>query len=251
MSTRQAELGEFGFAGDDRVVPFQVEGLDVRGRAVQLGPLINTILDRHAYPAPVARLLAEAIVLTVLIGTSLKFEGKFTVQTKGNGPVDLLVADFTTPENVRAYARFDEQLGLGLKPRGIQRDLPEYLRSDEAITTLTVPDMLAGAPGEYTGSQSIAEPPVPGHPGRPVHARSDDDCSRLRFPRFQKLRNLTFIMLTIRIHGDNGFIILFQCPVETGTEGSAFTTVLWMPDQIGSGILGCRRRVVCRAVVDH
>ena len=61
MSTRQAELGEFGFAGDDRVVPFQVEGLDVRGRAVQLGPLINTILDRHAYPAPVARLLAEFV----------------------------------------------------------------------------------------------------------------------------------------------------------------------------------------------
>jgi molecular chaperone Hsp33 len=109
MSTKQAELGEFGFAGDDSVVPFQVEGLDVRGRAVQLGPLINTILDRHAYPQPVARLLAEAIVLTVLIGTSLKFEGKFTVQTKGDGPVDLLVADFTTPESVRAYARFDEE----------------------------------------------------------------------------------------------------------------------------------------------
>ena len=109
MSNRQAELGEFGFAGDDSVVPFQVEGLDVRGRAVQVGPLINTILDRHSYPQPVARLLAEAIVLTVLIGTSLKFEGKFTVQTKGDGPVDLLVADFASPENVRAYARFDEE----------------------------------------------------------------------------------------------------------------------------------------------
>ncbi|MDH4412642.1 MAG: Hsp33 family molecular chaperone [Rhizobium sp.] len=109
MSIRQTELGEFGFAGDDRVVPFQVEGLDVRGRAVQLGPLVNSILDRHNYPTAVARLLAEAIVLTVLIGTSLKFQGKFTVQTKGDGPVDLLVADFSTPESVRAYARFDEQ----------------------------------------------------------------------------------------------------------------------------------------------
>ncbi|MBA3042510.1 MAG: Hsp33 family molecular chaperone [Alphaproteobacteria bacterium] len=108
MMNRPAELGEFGFAGDDRVVPFQVEGLDVRGRAVQIGPLLNTILARHDYPEPVARLLAEAIVLTVLIGTSLKFEGKFTVQTKSDGPVDLLVADFASPENVRAYARFDE-----------------------------------------------------------------------------------------------------------------------------------------------
>jgi len=50
------------------------------------------------------------IVLTVLLGTSLKFEGKFTVQTKGDGPVDLLVADFSTPENVRAYARFNQAL---------------------------------------------------------------------------------------------------------------------------------------------
>lgn len=107
MSDNVTELGEFGFAGDDRVVPFQVEGLDVRGRAVQLGPMLNTILDRHDYPPAVARLLAEVIVLTVLIGTSLKFEGKFTVQTKSDGPVDLLVADFTTPEDLRAYARYD------------------------------------------------------------------------------------------------------------------------------------------------
>lgn len=109
MAESAASLGQFDFAGDDHVVPFQVEGLDVRGRAVQLGPMLDAILERHNYPAPVARLLAEAVVLTVLIGTSLKFEGKFTVQTKSDGPVDLLVADFSTPENVRAYARFNEE----------------------------------------------------------------------------------------------------------------------------------------------
>ncbi|MDM9619178.1 Hsp33 family molecular chaperone [Rhizobium sp. S96] len=110
MAEPAATLGEFDFAGDDHVVPFQVEGLDVRGRAVQLGPMLDAILERHNYPAPVARLLAEVIALTVLLGTSLKFEGKFTVQTKSDGPVDLLVADFSTPENVRAYARFDQGL---------------------------------------------------------------------------------------------------------------------------------------------
>ncbi len=109
MAEATVELNELDFAGDDRVVPFQVEGLDVRGRAVQLGPLLNAILGRHDYPAPVARLLAEAIVLTALLGTSLKFEGKFTVQTKGDGPVDLLVADFTTPNSLRAYARYSEE----------------------------------------------------------------------------------------------------------------------------------------------
>ncbi|MCO5732552.1 Hsp33 family molecular chaperone [Rhizobium sp. SSA_523] len=109
MAEAIVDISDLTLAGDDHVVPFQIEGLDVRGRAVQLGPLLNSILGRHSYPAPVARLLAEAIVLTALIGTSLKFEGRFTVQTKGDGPVDLLVADFSSPESMRAYARFDEE----------------------------------------------------------------------------------------------------------------------------------------------
>lgn len=109
MADVTVDLDTLEFAGDDKVVPFQVEGLDVRGRAVQVGPLLNAILDRHEYPPVVARLLAEAVVLTALIGTSLKFSGKLTVQTKSDGPVDLLVADFTAPENMRAYARFDEE----------------------------------------------------------------------------------------------------------------------------------------------
>lgn len=109
MTEMAPGLGEFDFAGDDHVVPFQVEGLDVRGRAVQLGPMLDAILERHNYPLPVARLVAETVVLTVLLGTSLKFEGKLIVQTKGDGPVDLVVADFATPDRVRAYARFNEE----------------------------------------------------------------------------------------------------------------------------------------------
>lgn len=108
MTETAPGLGEFDFAGDDQVVPFQVEGLDVRGRAVQLGPMLDAILERHSYPLPVARLVAETVVLTVLLGTSLKFEGKLIVQTQGDGPVDLVVADFSTPDRVRAYARYDE-----------------------------------------------------------------------------------------------------------------------------------------------
>ncbi|WP_420959398.1 Hsp33 family molecular chaperone [Brucella sp. IR073] len=104
-----ASLGDFHFAGDDAVVPFQVEALAARGRTVQLGPILDSILARHAYPEEVARLLAEAIVLTVLLGTSLKFEGKFILQTQSDGPVDMLVVDFRTPKSVRAYARFDEE----------------------------------------------------------------------------------------------------------------------------------------------
>src|SRR5690606_18161923 len=109
VSQQTPNLGDFGFSGDDHVVPFEVDGLDVRGRAVQLGPILDQILERHTYPEPVARLLAEAVTLTVLLGTSLKFEGKFILQTRSDGPVDMLVADLATPGSVRAYARFDTE----------------------------------------------------------------------------------------------------------------------------------------------
>lgn len=102
-------LSGINLAGDDKVVPFQVSPLDIRGRSVQLGPMLNAILDRHDYPPAVATLLGEATVLTVLLGTSLKFSGKFIFQVQSDGPVSLLVVDFRTPDAVRAYARFNEE----------------------------------------------------------------------------------------------------------------------------------------------
>jgi len=92
---------------DDRVLPFAVAALDVRGRVVHLGPALDQILSRHNYPSHVAKLLGEAITLTTLLGTSLKFEGRFLLQTKTDGPVSMLVVDFTTPDRIRAYAAFD------------------------------------------------------------------------------------------------------------------------------------------------
>ncbi|MFN7165638.1 MAG: Hsp33 family molecular chaperone [Pannonibacter sp.] len=110
------DIADYGLtaAGSDAVRPFTVEGLDVRGRAVALGPMLNQILDRHDYPAPVARLLGEAIVLTALLGTALKFDGRFTLQTQSDGPVSMLVVDFSAPDAIRAYARYEaEAFGPG------------------------------------------------------------------------------------------------------------------------------------------
>jgi molecular chaperone Hsp33 len=92
---------------DDTILPFEVAALDLRGRVVRLGPVVDKILARHAYPEPVAKLLGEAIVLTVLLGSSLKFEGRFILQTQTDGPVRMLIVDFVTPDRVRACARFD------------------------------------------------------------------------------------------------------------------------------------------------
>jgi len=99
----------FGPAGDDAVRPFVVEALDVRGRAIQMGPALDAILTRHDYPPAVSRLLAEAIVLAVLLGSSLKIDGRFTLQTETDGVVDMLVVDYRTGGAIRAYARFDAE----------------------------------------------------------------------------------------------------------------------------------------------
>ena len=89
------------------MLPFAVEPLDLRGRIARLGPALDAILTRHAYPEPVARLLGEAAALTVLLGTALKSEGRFQLQTRTDGVVDMLVVDFDAPDRLRAFARFD------------------------------------------------------------------------------------------------------------------------------------------------
>ena len=81
--------------------------LDLRGRLTRLGPALDDILTKHDYPAPVGKLLGEAIVLTTLLGSSLKFDGRFILQTQTDGPVSFLIVDFQAPDRLRAYARFD------------------------------------------------------------------------------------------------------------------------------------------------
>lgn len=107
----ETQLSTYGLdrpeSGDDAVVPFTLETLDARGRVVRLGPALDAILNRHNYPEPVARLLGEAVALAALIGSSLKFEGRFILQTQTDGPVNLLVVDLDAPDGLRGYARFD------------------------------------------------------------------------------------------------------------------------------------------------
>ena len=92
---------------DDAVLPFEVASLDLRGRLTRLGPALDDVLTKHDYPAPVGKLLGEAIVLTTLLGSSLKFDGRFILQTQTDGPVSFLIVDFQAPDRLRAYARFD------------------------------------------------------------------------------------------------------------------------------------------------
>ena len=92
---------------DDAVLPFEVDALDLRGRLTRLGPALDDILTKHDYPAPVGKLLGEAIVLATLLGSALKFDGRFIMQTQTDGPVSFLIVDFQAPDRLRAYARYD------------------------------------------------------------------------------------------------------------------------------------------------
>jgi molecular chaperone Hsp33 len=91
----------------DRIQPFELEVPALRGRLVRLGPLLETILARHDYPRPVAGLLGEMLALAAVLSSTLKFDGIFTLQTKGDGPVGLAVVDMTAEGELRGYADFD------------------------------------------------------------------------------------------------------------------------------------------------
>src|SRR5215469_14711217 len=93
-------------AEDDFVAPFQIETGAVRGRIARLGPAIDDILTRHAYPGAVAALLGQACALAALVGASLKFDGRLIVQAQGDGPVAYVVADYDTGGALRGYCRF-------------------------------------------------------------------------------------------------------------------------------------------------
>jgi len=94
---------------DDLVQPFQIDPYALRGRLVRLGPTVDRILSQHDYPEPVAAILGEAIVLAVVLAGALKYDGIFTLQTKSDGPVRLIVADVSTEGAVRGYAQYDRE----------------------------------------------------------------------------------------------------------------------------------------------
>src|ERR1700732_1957299 len=105
---------------DDAVLPFDVDALDLRGRLTRLGPALDDGLATHRQPAPVGKVLGEAIVLPPLLGSALKFDGRFILQTQTDGPVSFLIVDFQAPDRLRAYARFDAtRLGEGQDSGGL------------------------------------------------------------------------------------------------------------------------------------
>jgi len=109
LSDQTTPLGARDASSDDMVLPFEVPALGVRGRLVRIGSVVDDVIRRHEYPQPVAAVLGEAVALTGLLGALLKFDGKFILQTKTDGPVNFLVVDFTSPGKLRGLAQYDAE----------------------------------------------------------------------------------------------------------------------------------------------
>lgn len=151
----------------DAITPFQLANGLLRGRLVRAGAVLNTILDKHGYPPPVARLVAETVVTGTALAAMLKFEGRFTLQARGDGAVQLLVADATHMGGLRAYAKFDAAAvarmgdeGIGLLGQGqlaftIEPPAESGKESYQGVVALRGKDIAAAAQNYFRQSEQI------------------------------------------------------------------------------------------------
>ena len=100
-------------AWDDTVLPFQLDRSDIRGRVARLDGVLAEVLRQHDYPPEIEALVAEAVMLTALIGQTIKLRWKLSLQVRGDGPVRLIATDYYapgqdgSPAQIRAYASYD------------------------------------------------------------------------------------------------------------------------------------------------
>ena len=112
-------VGDDSTPVDDLIQPFNLQagrahGPALTGRLTRLGPLADDVLNRHDYPEPVALLVGQSLALGATLAGALKFNGIFTLQIQGDGPVSLVVVDITTADEgatytLRSYAKFDAE----------------------------------------------------------------------------------------------------------------------------------------------
>ena len=108
-------------AWDDTVLPFQLDRTDTRGRVARLDGVLQRVLSQHDYPPAIEALIAEAALLTALIGQTIKLRWKLSLQVRGDGPARLIATDYYgpsadgAPARIRAYASYDEDR---LEPNG-------------------------------------------------------------------------------------------------------------------------------------
>lgn len=150
--------------GEDAALPFQIADTAVRGRVVKLGASIDAILSVHPFPEPVLELIGEAVALVALMGASLKFDGKLIFQARGDGPVTMLVADYTAGGAVRATASVHKEIAPGMRGLGdlmgkghiaITIDQGPDMDRYQGVTPIEGASLAAAAVGYFSQSEQI------------------------------------------------------------------------------------------------
>ncbi len=195
----------------DFVLAFDLPKVSLRGRLVRLDSVSARALAAHALPEAASRVLGETLVLTTLLGSALKLDGRLTVQTKSDGPLGLTTVDYYGAEGdrragLRGFARLDSEIapdefsqlaGSGvlaitiepsrggqnyqgivpLSPEGIASSAESYFAQSEQLPTAI---RLAAAPAFVPGS---ADPKWRAGgimlQATPEGARDEDDWERL------------------------------------------------------------------------
>ena len=138
---------------DEQVLPFQLDASNIRGRIARLDTLLDDVLSQHNYPPQVSALVAEAVMLTALIGQTVKLRWKLSLQIRGDGPIRIIATDYYgpgkngEPAKIRAYASYDEKRlaesnkigfeNIGKGMFAVLMDQGEHMKPYQGITPLS------------------------------------------------------------------------------------------------------------------
>ncbi|WP_424943578.1 Hsp33 family molecular chaperone HslO [Aliiroseovarius crassostreae] len=157
-------------AWDDTILPFQLDKSDVRGRVLRLDGVLDNILSQHNYPPAIEALVAEAAMLTAMIGQTIKLRWKLSLQIRGDGPARLIATDYYAPTadgepaQIRAYASFDEER--------LQADGPSFEQIGKGFFAVLIDQGDGNKP--YTGMTPLA-------------GQSLSDCAQAYFAQSEQL----------------------------------------------------------------
>ena len=157
-------------AWDDTVLPFQIDRTSTRGRVARLDGVLQEVLAQHDYPPIIEALVAEATLLTALIGQTIKLRWKLSLQIRGDGPARLIATDYYgptedgAPARIRAYASYDkdridldaapfDQVGSGYF--AILIDQGEGMVPYQGITPLAGGSLAASAQTYFAQSEQL------------------------------------------------------------------------------------------------
>lgn len=183
-------------AWDDTILPFQLDASDVRGRVVRLDGVLDQVLAQHNYPPALENLVAEAALLTALIGQTIKLRWKLSLQVRGDGPARLIATDYYAPEaegkpgRLRAYASFDE---TRINPEG-----PSFEQIGRGYFAILIDQGKGTTP--YSGLTPIA-------------GQSLSDCAQTYFAQSEQLPTRFFLSFRKEDgHWRAGGVMLQQMP---------------------------------------